>query len=271
MMELLILGLLLGAAAAYVGALVRFERGAKQRMAEVGATTAETDMTGMPAADLPPPVARFARQAGATGRAQAVELAQRAEMRMAPDKPWRTITARQAIAIRGPGFVWLAERRRGPFVVLRIVDAYVAGRGFLQARLLGAIPVADFSGPAADRSELMRYLAELAWAPDALLSNRALDWRTHADGAIEVSAESRGGRAAVRLYFNNDGDIYEIRADARDSTEGGKVIPRPWVGRFADYQMMGDRRIPTRAEVGYVYDDGYAAYWRGRITDYRIL
>ena len=119
-------------------------------------------------------------------------------------------------------------------------------------------------GPGAD-------LAELAWAPDALIHNAKLSWREVDERTVEVSANSRGGLAAVRLYFDESGDIYEIRADERGSTENGKVIPRPWVGRFSDYALTGGRRIPTKAEVGYVYEHGYAAYWKGKITEYVVL
>jgi hypothetical protein len=85
-----------------------------------------------------------------------------------------------------------------------------------------------------------------------------------------LEADSNGGLARVRLYFNTSGDIVEMQADARGSTENGIVVPRPWRGVYAEHREMGGRRIPTYAEVGYVYDDGYAAYWRGRITDYRL-
>ena len=34
-----------------------------------------------------------------------------------------------------------------------------------------------------------------------------------------------------------------------------------------DYRQIGPRRIPATAEVGYVYPEGYEAYYRLAITD----
>ncbi len=248
---------------------VLFERSARESMARVHHTSAAGSVDRR---DLPEPVRRFIARAGVadTQPPAAVHLKQAAKLRMGPDKPWRPLNCEQVISIARPGFVWLATQPLGPLPVIRVMDALVEDRGLLKARLFGSIPVADFEGPEADRSELMRYLAEIAWAPDAALHNRSLRWKQIADDAVEVSADCGAGRVAVRLYFNGEGDIVEMQADERGSTEGGKVVPRPWRGVFREHRALGGRCIPTRGEVGYVYDDGYAAYWRGRITDYRL-
>jgi hypothetical protein len=49
----------------------------------------------------------------------------------------------------------------------------------------------------------------------------------------------------------------------------GEPARMAWRGEFGDYGEIGGRRIPRRGEVGWVYADGYEAYWRGRITGYR--
>ncbi len=222
---------------------------------------------------LPTPVQKFLERAlvDSESRAQTVHLRQSAELRMGPEKAWMPISCEQVIALTEPGFVWFADQRRGPVSVFRVIDALVRGRGTLSARLFGSIPLAQLSGPAADHSESMRYLAELPWSPDAVLLNPSLCWRALGEESVEVEADTRGGRATVRLYFDEAGDVVEMQADERGSTEKGVVVPRPWRGRFSEHGVMGGRRIPTRGEVGYVYETGYAAYWRGRITEYRLL
>jgi hypothetical protein len=74
--------------------------------------------------------------------------------------------------------------------------------------------LARAAGPQADKAELMRYLAELAWAPHAMLHNPQLSWREIDATTVEVSAESPAGPARVRLIFEN-GDITRIEADDR--------------------------------------------------------
>jgi hypothetical protein len=223
-------------------------------------------------ATIPEIVRRFAARAGVSTEhpSTGVYYRQAVEFRPGPDKPWGPLRAEQTTALTEPGFVWYAEQRRGPFIFMRIVDAFVAGEGFLQVRLLGSIPVANFGGPQAAHDELMRYLAELPWVPDAIWHNPALRWHDLGDNVVEVAADSIGGVASVRFYFNGDGDIVEMQADARGSTENGVVIQRPWRGVFSDYRDIGGRRIPRHGEVGYLYADGYTPYFRGKIIDYRI-
>ncbi|PHZ86472.1 DUF6544 family protein [Paremcibacter congregatus] len=260
----------------HVRACMRFDQEIAQALQDVTAAV-DGDVRVMSGSEeisvhLPELVRQFARKSGASDDipVRGIYLEQDAELRMGPDKPWRRVRARQSIAVFQPGFVWDARQVLGPMTIIRIMDAYLNGAGVLKARLFGSIPVADLSQGEADRDELMRYLAELAWAPDAVLHNKALGWRRLDERTVEVSADSRGTPVSVRLYFNEAGDICEIQADARGGAVEGATA-RPWIGRFSAYEIRDGRRIPTCGEVGYIYDTGYAAYWRGRITTYKIL
>jgi hypothetical protein len=46
------------------------------------------------------------------------------------------------------------------------------------------------------------------------------------------------------------------------------VTDCPWFGRGGDYEMIAGRRIPTRAEVGWIIDGAEFIYWRGRIESW---
>ena len=154
---------------------------------------------------------------------------------------------------------------------VRILDAFLDGEGRLQERLFGSLPIADEAGPLLSKSEAMRYLAELPWAPDALLSNPDLTWEVVDDATLTVSLALPEDRATVTLRLNEEGDITEISAEERPTTDvNGAAVLLPWRGSFLDYAEIGGRRIPTRAEMGYVYDDCFEAYWRGQITEYEV-
>lgn len=251
----------------------RFDRYARELMDQVRGEWTVPARGAVDNERLPAVVRRYlasALVATSPARPRCAHLVQSAELRMGPNKPWKALRCEQVIATGHPGFVWYAEQPFGPISIVRVIDAYVSGHGYLQARLFGSLPVANASGPELDRGELMRYLAELAWAPDAIVFNHALRWRAIEDNAVVVEADSDGGVAQVRLYFDRQGNIVEMQADERNAMENGKLVPRPWRGLFSDHHVIGGRRIPTRAEVGYVYDSGYAAYWRGQITEYRV-
>jgi hypothetical protein len=214
----------------------------------------------------PPQIAsEFARWAtGLSPVPAVVRLRQRGMMRTNPRDTWRPFTAEQTISVGVPGFVWNAWAEIAPLLSARILDAYVGGKGHLEARLFGSLPVARSAGPETDRGELMRYLAELAWAPHAILFNPFLRWREIDASTVEVSAGSAGGPARVRLIFDSGG-ISRIEADDRPRTEGKRTVPRRWIGRFFDYRHMNGCRIPVRAEVSWVLPGGVFECWRGDI------
>jgi hypothetical protein len=198
-----------------------------------------------------------------------VWLRQCGEMRANLRDPWRPFTAEQVINIHQPGFAWLARMQVAPLASARILDCYGDGAGLLEARLFGSLPLARAAGPQADKAELMRYLAELAWAPHAMLHNPQLSWREIDATTVEVSAESPAGPARVRLIFEN-GDITRIEADDRPRVVGRRIVPTRWQGRCSDYREVDGCRIPTQTVASWVLEDRRFEYWRGRITAFRM-
>jgi hypothetical protein len=198
-----------------------------------------------------------------------VWLRQRGEMRANLRGSWKPFTADQVISIHEAGFAWLARMQAAPLAPARILDCYVDGEGLLDARLFGSLPLACAAGPQADKGELMRYLAELAWAPHAMLHNPQLSWREIDASTVEVSAESQAGRARVRLIFE-DGDITRVEADDRPRMVGRRIVPTRWQGRCFDYREVNGCRIPTRAVVSWLLENGPLEYWRGTVTAFRL-
>lgn len=250
-------------AAAHVWRSSRFEQTIGESKAElVGIVPQEPE----PRTDLPSEIEAFARRATASAEPGAVVLRQVGEMRLGPDKAWSPLTAEHTVSTIEPAFVWHARVEMVPFFDAVVVDSYVDGAGRLEARLLGSVRVALAKGPETDRAELMRYLAELPWAPEAILYNRALAWQRLSATEFEVSAESSGGLAAVRLQLNDEGDITQVDADDRPMGTGKESVPMPWRGTFWNYGEVGGFRMPRTGEVRWLLPEGDFVYWRGEIT-----
>jgi len=150
-------------------------------------------------------------------------------------------------------------------------DAYAGGEGPLDARLLSAIPVASSTGPDAALGEAMRYLAELPWAPDAILGNPAIRWRMTGPRSLEASLAEPAG-AAVAFTFDEAGDI--VLMDARDRPSGdaeGQAVRLDWRGESSDYRTIGPRRVPAFGVVGYIRPEVFVPYFRATITSYRLI
>ena len=222
---------------------------------------------------LPPIVRDFARRADASPEdlASSVEFIQSAEMQLKPGQGWQPLQAGQIIATGAPGFLWQARQSLGPLPKFQVIDAYVGGAGRLHVRLLGLLDIVNATGPHIDRAEALRYLAELPWAPDAILGNPSISWRMLDDDRAEAVLDVNGQRAVVRFRFDAAGDIAEVFAPSRPTTdEQGKPADLPWQGFFRDYRMIGPRRVPYEAEVGYIHPGGYRAYFQGCITSYSV-
>lgn len=225
-----------------------------------------------PAPEIPTQVRDLAVRLGADPvlGARTVFLTQTGRMRInLSSNRWLGFSARQTISITSCAFHWQA--RFQPFGLLTVVDALQDGGGRLDATAFGFIPVMRTSpGPALTRGELMRYLAELSYAPDAMLHNPHLRWRVGNAETLYVSAGSGSGAAEVRLSLGTDGRIAAIFAADRPRSANPPVLPTPWLGGFSDYQQREGRWVPFSGKVGWQIDGVDTLYWQGKLMKWGL-
>lgn len=253
-----------GLVVAHVALAARFAAGTDAAISRLMAaqTSALPDQAAIPSLALD-----FAtRNGGQPGCTATMTITQKAEMKLAPEQDWLPIAATQISGTRDPGFVWQARGRMASIIPLVVVDGYVAGEGWLEVRLAGSVPVANARGADVSRGEAMRFLAELAWNPDAIVNAAGLAWRQVDDQTVEVVLQTEGGPARVRLGFDRDGDVLSIEADDRPRAVGDQNIPTRWIGRFSGYARFGNYRLPRFGEVAWVLPEGEFVYWRGEIV-----
>jgi hypothetical protein len=205
----------------------------------------------------------------AASDADMVRLRQSGRMRQAAGGRWMPFRAGQNISLRACAFSWIA--RTGPAGLLRMRDALVQGQGELSVTAFGLIRIAGRRGGAElTRGELMRYLAELAWAPDAILLNQAVGWRVEAADRMVAFAGEGAERAEVTLQLNGEGRIASAFAPDRPRALGDGFVPMPWRGQFSDWRRIGGRWLPTRGAVGWEAQGEPPVSWEGRIEAWRI-
>lgn len=242
------------------------------RVQGLRASLMEARPAGGPYPQLPELVRGFATTAGGRqGGPLVIHARHLATLTIQPGGQAMPLSADQWTSTWEPGFVWHARAHMG-LLPVSVIDAYVRGKGALAARIFGAIPVSDGSGPDFDKGELMRYLSELPLYPDAILNNASLLWRQVGHDVVEVTGTSPTGSATMRFYFDVAGDIVRMEADDRPMTmDGGKTVPTPWRGTYGKYQRIGSYRLPIYGEVGWVLPDGFFTYWRGTVVAYEPL
>jgi hypothetical protein len=261
------------AAVVVVGAL-RWEAGTRELRARLDASRIPVEPKVVAFGELeglPAPVQRFFRTVLQEGQpvVSGVRVQHRGTFNMGETtEQWKPFTSDQRVIARRPGFDWNARIAVMPGLAVRVHDAYVAGEGILHAAVLGLFSVVNLRGTGdIAEGELMRFLAEAAWYPTALLPSQGVRWdgidgrsarATLVDGAVTVT---------LLFLFNEDGTIATVRADARGRTVGDRVVPTPWQGRFWNYEQRGGMQVPLDGEVAWLLPEGEKPYWRGRITD----
>ena len=219
---------------------------------------------------LPAPVQRYFRAVLKEGQpliaAATVELAGTFNL-SATDEQWKPFTSRQRVVTRRPGFLWDAQVSMLPGLTVRVVDSYIAGKGLLHAAILGLFTVADVSGDGEiARGEFMRFLAEAAWYPTALLPSQGLRWEAVDDRSANATIVDGPLTLTLLLRFNGAGLIDSFRAEARGAVVGKKMVMLPWEGRWSNYQTRDGMTVPFTGEVAWVRPEGRKPYFRGTVT-----
>jgi hypothetical protein len=180
---------------------------------------------------------------------------------------WKPFTSTQRVVTHRPGFDWDGRVAMMPGLPVRVHDAYVAGEGILHASVLGLVSVAKLRGTGeVAQGELLRFFAEAAWYPTALLPSQGILWDAVDDHSARATLKDGGLTLTLLFRFNKDEVIDTVRAEARNRTVGGTMVPTPWQGRFWNYAIRSGMRVPLEGEVVWLLPGGAKPYWRGRIT-----
>lgn len=272
--------LTLGLAAAIALGEARWRRLTQERLAQLGAAQPEAPVTRFDPAELdglPPPVQRYLRAVLPVGapRVRRVTLVHSGHFNLSEEgSNWKPFDSDQQVRTERPGFVWNARIRLLPWPswpAVRVHDAYLDGEGVLHATLQGLLPLAELRGGAAlAEGELMRYLAEAAWYPSALLPSPNLRWQALDAHSARVTLRDGALSVSLDVHFSAaDGLIERVHAAARGRSLGGRIVPTPWQGRWSDYRRLQGVLVPTRGEVAWLTPQGAQPYWRGAVKALR--
>lgn len=204
---------------------------------------------------LPAPVQRYFRAVLPDGAplvaAALVEHAGSFNM-SASGEQWKRFTSTQRVVTKAPGFVWNGTVSMLPGLPVRVHDAYVAREGILHPAILGLFSMVHLRGTGeVARGELMRFFAEAAWYPTALLPSQGVRWEAVDDASARATLVDGPTSLTMTFRFGADGLLTAVRAEARGRTVGDEIIPTPWEGRWSNYQRQGGMLVPMAGEVAW--------------------
>lgn len=179
---------------------------------------------------------------------------------------WKPFTSRQRVVTRRPGFVWNARIAMLPGVAVYVHDAYVGGAGILNPAILGLFSLArKIDAQALAQGEFVRFFAEAAWYPTALLPSQGVHWAPVDDHSATATLADSKLSVTMLVSFNDADLIDSVRVEARAAQVDNTVVPTPWEGRYSNYQKRDGMLVPLEAEASWLRSDGRKPYWRGTI------
>ena len=219
---------------------------------------------------LPGPVRRWLEVSNIVGKpiAQSIFLHQKGEMKTAPNGKWTAFEAEQHTTLNNAAFIWKTEIQVSPFLVISGLDKYENGTGSMTMKLYNLFPVAHSTGPETDQGSLLRYLAEICWAPSASL-NENIQWEQIDQLSAKATIRSEHAKASGIFIFNRDGDFERFEADRYYIK--GKEKPRleKWVVNTVPgaYRLFDGVRIPYKSELTWLLKEGTYNWLRVELTD----
>lgn len=220
---------------------------------------------------LPDPVRRYFRTALPSGAptVQTVTITHRGTFNMAEEgRNWKPFTSEQKVMTRRPGFLWNASIRMMPVVKARVHDAYIGGEGMLHASFGGLFSIMDLrGGDELAQGELMRYFAEAAWYPTALLPVQGVGWEEVDDHSARATIVDGNIEISLLFRFNGEDLIESVYSPGRGRSVGGTTITTPWEGRWSNYQRREGMLVPLSGEALWHTPAGEQPYWRGNIEN----
>ena len=251
----------------------RRDDGSRRRPDRLAATRRPVSSVPVALADelagLPAPARRWLEQVLTDGqpRIQAVTVRHAGRFNTSEEgQRWRRFRSEQHVVIEHPGFHWDARIAYMPGLAVHVHDAYIGGRGLLRAVIGGLVKVVDLEGGGElARGELMRWAAEAAWYPTALLPGGHVQWSAIDGDAAGLTATDGPNQVDLTVRFDARGLIHSVRADDRPRLVRGEPVPTPWQGRFWNYRTIDGMRDPLDAEAAWLLPGGPQPYWRGHI------
>ncbi|WP_084539191.1 DUF6544 family protein [Hymenobacter daecheongensis] len=209
-------------------------------------------------AGLPAPVQRYFRHVLPEGQPylRGLRLRHTGQFKTDLKNDWIAIEGQQYITADPPGFIWQGITR---WFTAR--DEYVAGRGRLAVRLLGAVPIAGGTGPAYNQGELLRWLIESTWLPTTLLPGKNITWTAIDDQSARLTLSHQGQVVSCLVRFNAQNEVTECEA-MRQMDEATQGL---WLCRFEQYRRWQGVLIPGVGEASYVVEGVRQPYARFRV------
>lgn len=220
--------------------------------------------------NVPPPVQRYLRLAGAVGQAAVTNFRVRlhGRIRSAADSRWLPLGAEQYNFVRErQRYFYLTSSMFG--VPVQGYHRYADASASMDIKAAGLIPVARASGAEMFQSETVTLLNDMCmFAPTALI-DPACVWDELDPRTVRLSFTNAGVMVRADLRFNDAGELIDFVSDDRYqlSPDGMRATRRRWSTPVSSYRAFGERHLIGSGEGRWHTADGSFAYIELEVDD----
>lgn len=203
-------------------------------------------------ADLPEPVARYLRRAGAVGQPVVGNMRVRihGRIRSGPRKPWMRFTGEQVNTF-GPNptrlFLLDVSMMGLPVDVLHV---FADESATMRASVCSIVPTVRSSGPDMDRAETVTLFNDLCLMAPGALVHAPVRWEVVDDDWVRGAFTVGGHTVRADLFFDDAGELVDFVSDdrLRASPDGRSFTRQRWSTPVRGYRILGNWWLAAGAE-----------------------
>lgn len=215
---------------------------------------------------LPAPAQRYLHFAGVVGRPRDWSFLARFDgrFRMGPGRRWMACEAWQYNTAWPVARIYRLVLRPRGLPALVGLDTYSGGRGRMQGRLAGLVPVAGGSGREFDLGELVTWLNDALLVAPSMLLPPAAEWSPIDERSFQVSLTDGPNTVTATVSVDRHGRLVDFSSrDRWYAAAGGPPVRAEWHTPVRGWATANGRALPVNGAAVWHLDGGPFAYAEG--------
>jgi hypothetical protein len=217
--------------------------------------------------ELPQSVQRWLQQSSIIGKTHSniIHVFQKGNMRLKPTAAWIPFQSEEYFTVNPPSFVWRADIEASAFITIGGRDKYQGGTGNMVIKPLYLFTMVNSKGNEINQGTLLRYLGEMAWFPQAAISDY-LYWKEIDSLHAHVTMKYKGVTASGVFTFNDEGLVSGFEAQ-RYGDFHGEYRMETWSVATKSFKCFDGKKIGNLSEVSWKLKEGDFLWMTMEVTD----
>ena len=219
---------------------------------------------------LPPLMQGYLQQTGLIGKPyiNKVRLTQRGRIRLKPDGKWLSFTAEQYYRLDKPAFVWNITIKMLGIPIIRGMDIYQEGKGYMKIKVLPFFTVVNATGKEVNEGSHSRYMNEIMWFPQMYLNDK-LSYQQTADDKVLATFNDGGITTNAELTLKGD-KLFNFECDRWYMADEGNIT-RKWSTPINKWGKLSGLYLPIAGHAEWDLEKTKFNYIEITVTDVEYL